>query len=290
MVGRPTSGNGTLSGDKLSPMWGRHSIDLVELFVEWMEVRGMSPATIKRRRSSLASFIRWCAPLELTLVEAEHVENWLRTLANKRTRSAYRSDLAAFYDWARRRKIIPDNPMLEVDTVRRPKSEPRPVPAEYVREIIGTCQNGRLRIALMLAAYAGLRRAEICALHSDDISLHPSRPRLVVRHGKGDKDRVVPLHPRLVKSFAERKPKGRVVPWEPDTLGRLAAEHMRSLGHDYTLHQLRGSCATELARVTHGDVVRIARFLGHEDTNTTIRYIGFSDDSFADELPGLYSA
>lgn len=47
----------------------------------------------------------------------------------------------------------------------------------------------------------------------------------------------------------------------------------------FTLHSLRGSCATELARVTKGDVVRIARILGHSDTNTTMGYIGFGDDT-----------
>lgn len=263
---------------------------LFVLFFIWCETRGHSPATIKRRRSSLNSFASWIAPMEIADADADHVDNWLGSFANKRTRKSYRSDLSAFYDWATRRRVVAANPMLGVDRIRAPKSEPRPVPAEYVPLIIDSCGNGRLRMALMLAAYAGLRRAEICALHSDDISLHPSRPHLVVRSGKGDKDRVVPLHPRLVRSLTQRKPRGRIIPWAPDTLGRMAAEHMRSLGFDYTIHQLRGSCATELARVTGGDVVRMARFLGHEDPNTTMRYVGFADNSMATELPGMYQS
>jgi integrase len=265
---------------------GNH--ELFDLFQDWMTTRGMSPMTLKRRRSSLWSFSRWIAPMPITLTEAEHVESWLSTFTNPRTRHAYRSDLAAFFDWARRRKLIAADPMLEVDAIRQPKSVPRPVPPELVPIIINSCQNGRLRMALMLAAYAGLRRAEICALHSDDVRLHPSRPTLVVRDGKGGKDRIVPLHPRLVKSFTQRKPKGRVIPWEPDTLGRRAADHMRSLGYDYTIHQLRGACATELARVLNGDVVKIGRFLGHESPITTMGYIGFSDDSVGERLPNMY--
>jgi integrase len=269
-------------------MYGGRNIETYDLFDRWMQTRGLAATTRKRRRTSISGFTRWIAPLELTAVEADHVESWLATFTSKRTRHAYRSDLAAFYDWAVRRRVVTANPMLEVDRIRQPKSIPRPVPSDLVTAIINACECGRLRMALMLAAYAGLRRAEICALTADDIRLHPSRPTLIVRGGKGDKDRIVPLHPRLVRSLTARKPRGRLIPWQPDTLGRLAAEHMRSLGYDYTIHQLRGACATELARVLHGDVVRIGRFLGHESPITTMGYIGYMDDTVTEQLPGLY--
>ena len=268
-------------------MWGSRNQELFTLFAAWMLTCGMAMSTIKRRRVSIGSFTRWAAPMDLVTADRDCIEGWLGTFANKRTRHSYRSDLAAFYSWAVRRRVVEADPMLDVARVRQPKSQPRPVPAEYVPGIIDSAPTPRLRLALQLAAYGGLRVSEISALDADDISLHPSRPTLVVRHGKGDKDRIVPLHPVLVRALAGRRT-GRVVPWGPEHLSRLASAHMRSLGHDYTIHQLRGSCATELARVTHGDVVRIARFLGHQDPNTTMGYVGFSEG--VDGLEGLYSA
>lgn len=259
-----------------------------EQFATWMGTRGMSENTVKRRRSSFANFARWVAPLPVVEADAELVESWLASFPNSRTRHSYRSDLAAFYEWAWKRKLVATNPMLEVDTIRVPKSAPRPVPIELVPIIIGTCTNGRLRIGLMLAAYAGLRRAEICNLRGDDVLVHAKRPKIIVRNGKGAKDRVVPMHPRLQRSFAQRCPRDLIVPWDPDTLGRYAATHMRDLGYDYTIHQLRASCATEWARLTRGDVTTIARWLGHSDPNTSMGYIDFVDETGDDLIGGMY--
>lgn len=275
-------------GGAIDMRMAHSNTEVLSLFTEWMKTRGMSPATIKRRRSSLSAFARWVAPLRITDADGDHVETWLSTFTNARTRHAYRSDLSAFYQWGVKRKVVRSNPVNDTDSIRVPKSLPRLVPIEAVPHIIAACDNGRLRMALMLAAYAGLRRSEICRLDAADIRLHPSRPTLTVRSGKGNKDRVVPLHPRLVRSLLARRPQGRLIPWSPDTLGRLAAEHMRRMGYDCTIHQLRASYATELARVTHGDIVTVGKVLGHESPATTMIYVDYADEKIGEHVAEIY--
>lgn len=154
-----------------------------------------------------------------------------------------------------------------------------PVPLDAVRNVCSSAPTKELRLALGLAAFAGLRRAEICALTTDDVQLHLTPPLLVVRGGKGNKDRIVPLHPDLAQGFRDRNlPQGRVFHWTPDYLGKIAAAHIRSCGYNLTIHALRSSFATELARVSEGNIVLVGRALGHASPQTTMGYIGWTAD------------
>src|SRR5262249_50365762 len=52
---------------------------------------------------------------------------------------------------------------------------------------------------LAVLAYCGLRRSEVCNLAVADVDLDAAVPKLTVRHGKGDKSRIVWLHPEAVR-------------------------------------------------------------------------------------------
>lgn len=261
--------------------------ELIELFCAYMAGRSFSPHTIKRRTSSLSSFARFIAPMRLEDVESDNVEEWTATLGAARTRHAYRSDLSAFYAWAVKRKVVAVNPVDGTDPIRVPKGLPHPVPPNAVPTIIAATDDPTLRLALMLAAYAGLRRAEICALTTDDYQLHPT-PMLVVRNGKGGKDRQVPLHPALAAALGRRTVQGRLVPWTPDKLGRVARAHIHACGYDYSLHACRHTFATELARVTKGNVIVISKALGHEKADTSMQYIGWSGGDWSPLFGEMY--
>lgn len=270
-------------------MMGQRATETIAAYLAYLRLRGMSSATSKRRRSSLHAFARWCHPLCVTDADRDHVEGWLRLFAEPRTRKAYRSDLSDFYQWALRRQVVATNPVALTDGIRVPKSLPRPVPPHAVPGIIAAAPDGPLRLGLMLAAYAGLRRAEICALTGHDVQLYPE-PLIVVRQGKGAKDRLVPMHPALRLELADAKGGGRLVGWSPDHLGTVAADHMRRLGYDCTLHQLRASFATELARALDGNVIAVGRVLGHESPTTTMGYVGWDGGAIGVQMPRLYVA
>ena len=263
------------------------NMQLIALFCTYMAGRAFSPHTIKRRTSSLSSFSRFIAPMSLVDVESDHVESWVTTLSAPRTRHAYRSDLSAFYAWAAKRKVVATNPVDDTDPIRVPKGLPHPVPPVAVPGIITAAEDPHLRLALMLAAFAGLRRAEICALTTDDYQLHPT-PVLVVRNGKGGKDRQVPLHPALAAALARRHTQGRLVPWSPDGLGRRARAHLHACGYDASIHALRHSFGTELARVLKGNVVAVGRAMGHEKADTSLQYIGWNGGEWGQMFGEMY--
>lgn len=261
--------------------------DIGKMYLNYLSLRGMAEATIKRRTSSLGSFARWLHPMPIERAKRDHVEGWLTTFREVTTRKAYRSDLSDFFQWATRRELIERNPVALTDPIRVPKTLPRPVPPHAVPAIIAAAPTERLRLALMLAAYAGLRRAEIVALAGHDLQFHPVSL-IVVRDGKGHKDRIVPMHPLLVVELGNFRGNGFVIPWSPDHLGAVAAQHIRDCGYDATIHKLRSSFATEMARVMDGNIVAVGKVLGHESPATTMQYVGWGGGETSAKITRIY--
>lgn len=263
------------------------SPQLIELYLAHIAGRAFSEFTIRRRRSSLTRFASFVHPTPLLLVDGASIEEWLAMFVAPRTRHAYRSDLANFFAWACRRRLLDNSPVNDTDPIRVPKGMPHPVPAEAIRIVISCTTDDTLRLALALAAYAGLRRSEIVHLSTDDISLTSVPPQLVVRNGKGSKDRIVPLHPALLPLLSHVR-QGRVVPWTADALGRRASAHIRACGYNNTIHNLRASFGTELSRVTAGNVMLVKALMGHESAETTALYIGLAGIVGASAVGDMY--
>lgn len=244
-------------------------------FQAWQTTRAFSPATVKRRRGTLRLFAAHIAPLSLADATTDMIEEFLSGKRAPRTRHAYRSDLAAFYGWAVKRKIVATNPVTDSGSIRVPKSLPRPVDPALIPGLIGAAR-GDTQLMVALAACAGLRRAEIAHLSSDDLSLHTDPPLLVVRDGKGGKDRVVPVHPILLDLLKRRRIDGRLFHLTPDAVYRRMSKHLRACGLDATPHALRHTFGSELARATRGNLVLVGQLMGHADTNTTKGYVGWA--------------
>jgi site-specific recombinase XerD len=141
--------------------------------------------------------------------------------------------------------------------------------------------------AFFVLAHAGLRASECLDLQVQDIDL-PQR-RLVVRQGKGQRDRAVYLSetaglalqaylaqtPRSPTALAFMYPNGK-----PLTYAWLY-EHLLALGQaadvpNVTPHRLRHTLATRLLNAGM-DVTRIQKLLGHEHLDTTMIYARVRD-------------
>ena len=158
--------------------------------------------------------------------------------------------------------------------------------ADYLPAILASAEPDT-RLMCAFAAYAGLRCAEIANLDRDDLSLHTIPPVLAVRAGKGNKDRLVPIHPDLVTLIGKQRP-GPLFDVCPKTVGRKIAEHLRGLGIDATAHQLRHTFGTELARAADGNVILVAKLMGHENVQTSMNYIGWAGGESASVVGRMF--
>lgn len=144
----------------------------------------------------------------------------------------------------------------------------------------------RDRLIFELFYTLGLRRQECHRLDIEHLDLGAGT---VLVAGKGSRERLLPLSPRLVEFFKrylrEARPRLRPCPDEPalwiaaQTGRRLGYESLKlrvkvfcaELGLDITPHQLRHACATHLLE-GGADIAYIQELLGHQRTSSTEIY------------------
>jgi integrase len=173
------------------------------------------------------------------------------------------------------------------DRIKLPKSLPKPIRQELIPGLIASASSPHVRYAIALAAYAGLRRSEITTLDAADIALNREHPILVVRAGKGGKDRVIPVHPALAPLLAEQT-FGKYVDIDPNTLSTMVTKHLQRNGVSATMHCLRHTFGTEMARVS-GSLILTGTLMGHSSPVTTQQYVGWMGGDATAAVAAMYA-
>jgi site-specific recombinase XerD len=140
---------------------------------------------------------------------------------------------------------------------------------------------------LFILLHSGLRKGECVDLRFQDLDL--AQQRLIVRQGKGQRDRLVYLSDqacqaiRLYLQDTVRRPTDPV--WlypngKPMTDAWLR-DHVAAVGQAVGIeplypHRLRHTCATRLLNAGM-DITRIQKLLGHEQISTTMIYARVQD-------------
>lgn len=269
----------------------------VDAFNEYQKGRGLSAHTRRRRTMSLSNFSRFMTPASITTAKPKDVDQWLARLTAAGTKKAYYSDLVAFFRWAHRRELVASNPMTLTDPPRQPKHLPKPARAEVIATAVAM-SNGPTQLMILLGALAGLRVSEIAAMSSEDIFLDHEPPVLVVRQGKGGKDRIVPLHPTLVERL-RGVGHGWLFPSTIPNREHVAAQYVGQVvckalsaasdGQHVVAHSLRHYFGSEAAKWAKGNVILVGGLMGHASTNTTMGYIAWTPTDGAEVVAKIGS-
>ena len=160
--------------------------------------------------------------------------------------------------------------------------------------------------ACLVMLDAGLRVSEVTALQMEHLDLRARR--IVVRDGKGSRDRRVPVIARLADALEEwldRRPEtlDSETPWvfptrtgeqlHPNQLRRTVSRIAERVGlreaDRVSPHTLRHSFATDVLNET-GNLELVRRLLGHADISTTQLYAHLADRDLAEALDGFRAA
>jgi integrase/recombinase XerD len=180
---------------------------------------------------------------------------------------------------------------LELDRIERPireKKLPNVLSKEEVKMILEAPGNIKHRTMLALIYSCGLRRSELLGLKPADID--SKRGLIIVRQAKGNKDRIVPLSPKVLVMLREYyvafKPtlwlfEGQAGgPYDERSLSNVLKHALAktNIKKPVSLHWLRHSYATHLLE-NGTDLRHIQEILGHNSSRTTEIYTHVSTKS-----------
>ena len=280
---------------------------LVDGFAEWMGAHGYSPRTIENRRRTLAQLAAWLEergvtrPAEVTRPMLERYQRHLYHYRKKdgeplsfRSQTQRLLPVRAFFKWAARQHLILYNPASELELPKVERRLPRPALTAQEAELVlampdlSTSAGVRDRAMLELLYSTGIRRSELARLVLFD--LDAERRTLLVRQGKGRKDRLVPVGERalawLERYLHEARPQlaaepddGTLfltvdgTPFSLDRLTQLARDYVTASGvpKQGACHLFRHTLAT-LMLEGGADIRYIQQMLGHADITTTQIY------------------
>lgn len=274
-------------------------------FLKHLEVaRAASKHTLKAYAQDLAAFERYLAPQNVALLKVNHLHlrGFLGQQAIDKAASTRARRLAAiksFYKYLVRRKVLEVSPARRVKTPKLPQKLPRAVPIDETFALMDAPDSNKLlelrdKAMLEVLYGAGLRVSELCGLSLGDVDL---RARMVRVLGKGNKERLVPLHEGAVdalNAWLARRGELLATPrknQDPTAMflnfrgGRLTTRSMQlhldryvkrlGITRDLSPHALRHSFATHLL-ASGADVRSIQELLGHASLSTTQRYTAVS--------------
>jgi integrase/recombinase XerC len=257
----------------------------------------VAPKTVSSYHSDLRAFARWFgdttgeafAATAVTPTDVRDYRAHLRTVQRRPATTVNRrlAALRRFFTWAKgtgRVRELPTEGVKGAPTApRTPKSLAK---REVDRLIRAAEQDGHTRnLALLLTLrHTGLRVGALCNLRLADLVISERKGSLVVRSGKGDKDRPVPLNHdvrQALGAYLAIRPTGaddhlfigqRGQPLQTDAVELLVRKYARRAGlPGVTPHTLRHSFAKGVLDAG-ADLATVARLLGHERLETTAIY------------------
>lgn len=257
--------------------------ELVDEFDLVQQRWGLCESTRRIRRWLLNSM---SADLDVTAATTADIEAWLdQQNIGVRTRRTYLGMMTPFFKWMHATEQRADNPVTRIRAPRSTRMLPRPITTPDLRYALGVA-DPRIRAWLTLGAFAGLRCCEIAALTRESVLDGRTPPVLVVEHGKGDRQRVVPLHPEVVAAltaygmpeygpvFALRR-HGQATC--AATVSRYVGAFFHGLGMPWTAHNLRHWFGCEVYAASL-DLRTTQELLGHASPSTTAGYTTWSPD------------
>jgi site-specific recombinase XerD len=285
-------------------------------FIECLRREDVSAATVRGYHYDLRHFLVWHEAVQggatvierLTEFDLIAYRQAMIAAGNRPTTVNRRLDaLRRLCRWAQVTGVMAADIARDLRRIRLPRNrQPLGLLDAEVHAVLraaGVSTHGLARrnyALVQLMLQTGLRVGEVAALRIADISLHDRSGCVHVRHGKGLKDREVPLNAtarRAMKQYLEERP--GAIASEPLFLsGRDSALPVRSIQAviaslarrarlsriPVSAHTLRHTFALAYLRDNPGKLVELANLLGHDSLDTTALYTRSSRDDLAADL------
>jgi len=275
----------------------------IDRFLEHLSVeRGLSAHTMRAYAADLARYTEWAErtgvdPLAITHRQLRlYLGELDRARYSRRTIARRLSAIRSLFAFLMTEGVIDSDPSSVITAPKVPARLPRLVPNEQLSALLEAPDRstpvGARDAAILEMLYAsGVRVSELSGLKTADLDL--AQGQMLVT-GKGNKQRLVPIHPLAVRRLRDYLRDGRpelAGPSSPDNVflstrgNALSADAVRRLFKGYltavggattlTPHAMRHTFATHLLE-SGADLRTVQELLGHVALSTTQIYTHLS--------------
>ncbi len=273
------------------------SFDRYEKYLSWLKRQPLSDQTRRAYKSRINHFLGFLGSsgedirvLVQTDRERAHVlREYKRYLkqeleSSPATVNAYLTAIDHFFQFlgAKPGKVTREDLPQEAPRALTKEEQKR-----FLRAVVG-CRRSKDRAVATLLFYTGIRISECAALKEHDVSVVGRKNRVIIRSGKGDRYREIPLNTEAKEALREwisernekfdgkkidealfLNPQGKEL--STASLDLIVRKIGQSCGLSVSAHVLRHTCLTNLVR-NGNDLVLVAEIGGHKRLETTRRY------------------
>ena len=263
-------------------------------FRRHLKRRNYSKHTVKYYLYIIREYVLWLdVPLELASVEKidAYIDHLHRKRMHPSSINLYLVILRVFYNYLKHDESIPlTNPVKSNRRLRVPKPLPRALRDQEIEQLFKAIKNKRDRAMFKLMLRCGLRVEEVSNLTLG--AIHLKRRRILVRQGKGGKDRIVYISEdahdalqaylkarssyRKKKVFLVERGKYKGQPISVRGIQKRMEFYAKETAIKVSCHRLRHTMATQLLNA-EAEIETIQDLLGHNWITTTQKYCKLSN-------------
>lgn len=282
-------------------------MDAINQFGHYQANIERSPITIKGYHEDLTNLNhhlqkKYNGPIYLDDITQKDVEDYLyylkavkglQPISRKRVLGSMRS----FFNYAYKSGWCENNVTDRLEPIKCQQKERQYLSEDEVMKFVAAIDHKLIQLVAQTLFYTGMRISECLNLQEEDVDLHEDI--IHIRHGKGNKDRYVPINSKLKELLVDYKENWRVVAdnffatrtsgtLSETNVARVFRETTKALGwkKKVTPHILRHSFASKLVQ-NDVHLVKISKLLGHSSLKTTSIYVHSQMEDLKDAVNTL---
>ncbi|WP_431167661.1 tyrosine-type recombinase/integrase [Tenacibaculum halocynthiae] len=265
----------------------------------------ITPKVTRAILNSVSKLFEYAQVNNITDITTEIIREYLYTQKEQRLWSAKtfrnkRQQFKSFFDYCYSHDYIKNNPVTKIGKPKLAKTLPRFIEAQDLLSIIAhtelypwryELERTQNRAIIGTFLFTGMRLNELLNLQFTDVNI--SEQEITIKKGKGNKQRIVPIHPKLLpllnNYIKERKKCKNQSIWffqslkqptqiMPKTIHNICKKISKVSGVKFTPHNLRHSFARGCINAGLG-LYQTKEMLGHASVSTTEIYLSISKDA-----------
>lgn len=246
-------------------------------------LRGKSQETIKTYSHAIEQFERWLdgAGTNLRDYSRTDVQLYINYLVSSRksanTINKIWNSIKKFSIWANKNSTVEDISVIKPPNIldSAPKSLDKKESNSLLRQI-DRSNNVRDMAICQVLLNCGIRLSELVSLDKSDVLTSERKGEIIVRYGKGNKERSIPLNPetrRAINKYLETRTDDNPALFLSNRGSRISARTVQHIFSKYNVnvHALRHTFITRLVR-NNEDFSLIQSLSGHSSADMVMRY------------------